>query len=261
MDTTTLTLLATFAVSLSHEGPVMGFVIAGFIGSSRNIYYHAICLLLMSMIVNYALKITFQIPLSPLLNKEGFAFPSGHMQTVATLYGWIAYKVPEIVGKLLILILLVLIGVSLVYLGYHNYYDIIGAMFCALALIILYITAFKEGKANPLWLILIATMLLIYIYFKLILCPIPAHVWQAYYALVGFISSVRIFNDQNTLTTIIWGLFTVVLCVIFISPLLYVIAYLKWLGVPLYVQQLPWLVIGFIVPCVCFGGSMLKKIK
>jgi undecaprenyl-diphosphatase len=39
------------------------------------------------MLFNFALKIIFQVPLPAHIGKQGFAFPSGHMQSSVVLYG------------------------------------------------------------------------------------------------------------------------------------------------------------------------------
>lgn len=46
---------------------------------NKKIFYHAACLVFLAILLNVALKSTFQVPLSAALGKTGFAFPSGHM--------------------------------------------------------------------------------------------------------------------------------------------------------------------------------------
>ncbi len=300
---------AQFALSFSHDTIIIPLLIGGFIWWDREMFYNAICLVLVSIIVNYALKITFQIPLSPSLGKEGFAFPSGHMQTSTILYGWIAYQTQKMAIKLLTVTLLIAIALSLVYFGYHNYYDILGGVFCALSLMALYIISLNHAKPTiGIWLIdslrksknpagflgkkpspgygdvhegasghilttksptrwtyagsllFIATLLLIYIALK----PIhhhPAHVWLAYYALLGFISSAKIFNNQKNLNNIVGKLLTSAICSITIITV-YIVFYLKPFNSPLYLQQLPWVVIGFIIPCSSYIANItLRKLR
>ena len=115
-------IVTSFFLSFSHDTVIIPFVIIGYIWLDRNLFFNAICLILLSIIFNSALKITFQIPLSPLLNKEGFAFPSGHMMSSAVLYGWILLHTQNLFYRTSIIIVLFGIAFSLVHCGYHNYY-------------------------------------------------------------------------------------------------------------------------------------------
>lgn len=79
--------LANFFLSFGHVTLIFPVVVLGYIWLSRSFFYHAITLIFLSMMVSFALKVTFKIPLPPLLKKEGFGFPSGHMQMATVLYG------------------------------------------------------------------------------------------------------------------------------------------------------------------------------
>ena len=125
-------------LTFSHDTIIVPLILFGYIWGRRDIFYDAICLLLFSMIFNAALKVTFQVPLSPFLEKDGFAFPSGHMQSSFILYGWLALKIQNNWIRLLIALLLFGIGISLVSCGYHSYCDIFGSIFFALLLMITY---------------------------------------------------------------------------------------------------------------------------
>lgn len=157
-------IITNFFLSLSHDTIIIPFVTLGYIWLDRKLFFNAISLLLLSIIFNSALKITFQIPLSPLLNKEGFAFPSGHMQSSTVLYGWIFLHTQNLFYKLLIIIALFGIAISLVHYGYHDYYDILGAIFfSSLLLAISYKTIKKQETFFPKIVFIISTVMIIYI--------------------------------------------------------------------------------------------------
>ncbi|MFK7968343.1 MAG: phosphatase PAP2 family protein [Rickettsiaceae bacterium] len=157
-------IITNFFLSLSHDTIIIPFVTLGYIWLDRKLFFNAISLLLLSIIFNSALKITFQIPLSPLLNKEGFTFPSGHMQSSTVLYGWIFLHTQNLFYKLLIIIALFGIAISLVHYGYHDYYDILGAIFfSSLLLAISYKTIKKQETFFPKIVFIISTVMIIYI--------------------------------------------------------------------------------------------------
>ena len=149
------------------------------------------------VLLNLALKITFQIPLAPSLGKEGGAFPSGHMQSSIVLYGWLFKSINRLSIQVLIIILLIGIGGGLVHLGYHNYFDVFGAVFAGILLIFTYNWFLKNFKEIILFLILLLFSTLLMAYIGL-LYEIKEYSWLAYYSLVGVISSEYCFRNKKT---------------------------------------------------------------
>lgn len=133
-----MNLLTVFFLSFSHTIVIVPLIVLGCVLISRRIFCHALCLLVLSILLNIVLKHTFQIPLSPTLGKEGFAFPSGHMQAATVLYGWLALNIQNVWFRLSVVIILLGIGFSLVNAGYHNYYDVFGGVFFGSLLIACY---------------------------------------------------------------------------------------------------------------------------
>lgn len=133
-----MNILTIFFLSFSHWVVILPLIILGYCLISRRVFCHAVCLLALSMLLNIVLKNIFQIPLSPTLGKEGFAFPSGHMQAVTVLYGWLALNIKHVWFRLSVVIILSGVGFSLVYMGYHNYHDVFGGLFFGTLLILLY---------------------------------------------------------------------------------------------------------------------------
>ncbi len=131
-------LVTTFFLSFSHWVVILPFIVLGYCLISRRVFSHAVCLLALSILLNIVLKNIFQIPLSPTLGKEGFAFPSGHMQAATVLYGWLALNIKNAWVRLSIVIILLGVGFSLVHAGYHNHYDVLGGVFFGTLLIFFY---------------------------------------------------------------------------------------------------------------------------
>ena len=131
-------LLTTFFLRFSHWVVIVPCIVLGYCLISRRIFCHALCLLALGILLNIVLKNMFQIPLSPALGKEGFAFPSGHMHVATVLYGWLALNIKNRWFRLCMVIILLGVGFSLVHAGYHNYYDVFGGLFFGTLLVLLY---------------------------------------------------------------------------------------------------------------------------
>jgi membrane-associated phospholipid phosphatase len=91
-------------------------------------------LLLLSNASNAGLKLLFHSSrpywFSPRVHafavEPSFGFPSGHAQTAATIWGFLAIRVQDKVMKILLFLLIFVIGFSRVYLGMHFFSDVIG---------------------------------------------------------------------------------------------------------------------------------------
>lgn len=241
-----LTDVANFILLFSNKPIIAPLIILGYIWISRKIFYDAICLLMFSMILNFALKNTFQVPLSPLLGKQGYAFPSGHMQTSTVLYGWLAFASKNTLLRILIALLLIGIAFSLVYFGYHNYVDITGAVFFAFLLIATYYLISTKKPEILRWLVIFfASVLMIYIS---LIDKIKSPPWMAFYTLLGFMLSEKLFGKKITSGTLLHKTLTTLVCLIlfFIIKGLFSIQVISQL--PSYLYQLQWVLIGFSLP-------------
>ena len=148
-------------------------------------------------------KISSQIPLNLSVGKEGFAFPSGHMQTSVVLYGFIYTFTQNTVLKICLIALLIMIVWSLIYFGYHNIVDILGAIIFALSLVYLYkhiIINRAYLKHSYLFLAVMVFVSMCLGYIKLIHI-IPHHLWIAYYALFGLLISQGYFDYRGLIST------------------------------------------------------------
>jgi len=222
---------------------IIPLIILGYIWIDQKLFSNTICLVLISMLVNFALKVTFKIPLSPLLERQGFAFPSGHMQMAVVLYGWLITKIKNIIYQILIIDLLIGTASSLVYFGYHNYFDILGAVFFGALLIIIYSYLLKHIKHYlPFISIIFSTLLMIYIAAQY---EIAEHVWMAYYALIGFLGAEKIFRKNLVILNIPNKIIATVFCfsIFFIIKKIFI-----QISLPTFVIQLQWLIMGFAIP-------------
>ena len=180
--------LSHFFLFFTNWPFILCFLILGLILDSRARFYHATCIMLISIIINVALKMTFQVPLSPALHKVGFAFPSGHMQLATVLYGWLGLHIQNRSLQSLILVLLTGIGFGLVHFGYHTWFDVWGAVFFAGLILSFYqILSYQKTPLLPWITASIATLAMLYITYQ---NTIPMYAWIAYGSLLSFIMMV-----------------------------------------------------------------------
>ncbi|MCH9755766.1 MAG: phosphatase PAP2 family protein [Gammaproteobacteria bacterium] len=176
---------AHFFLFFNHW-PFMGCLLAfGLIFGNRTLFYHTLCIVSLSIILNVTLKVTFQIPLSPTLHKAGFAFPSGHMQLAVVLYGWIALHLKHRTLQALIIGLLTGIAFGIVHFGYHTWFDILGGVFFAGLILGLYQALLLQKVRYFIWIhLFMTTLAMSYIDYRY---TIPMHAWIAYGALLSLV--------------------------------------------------------------------------
>lgn len=248
MPETFVNTLSTTILKFSHQEIIIPLVIIGYIWFNRPVFYSAISLVLLSMLDNVALKITFKVPLAPHLGKEGYAFPSGHMQLATVLYGWLIYKIPNTLLRMGLVILIALIGFSLIHAGYHDLKDILAAMGSALLLITVFVVAQKNLSPKNFFYapLLFALAALGYIF--AVQGTVPQHVWLAFYALMGFVLSDRLFAPSLQKSSTQEKVFTTILTftLVFAVQMILTLPLIK--SLPPHLNQLPWIAMGFSLP-------------
>lgn len=87
-----------------------------------------------------------------LVNEWGYSFPSGHAMFAAAFYGFIIFlliqanltRLEKILGTILCVILVLLVGISRIYLGVHYATDIMGGFLLSTIYLILYTGVVKR---------------------------------------------------------------------------------------------------------------------
>jgi len=132
----------------------------------RRYFIEAIIVLLFSIIFNLALKYSFRIPLPEArFGKDAFAFPSGHMHSVVSFYGWLAFRYKS--WRLNIVIGIIFLGVifGMLRFEYHEIRDILGALFFGSILLATYNYLLKNHYKYIHYIISFASaFLVLYIY-------------------------------------------------------------------------------------------------
>ena len=247
--------IANLFLLFSHPDIFIPGLIFGYIWLDKVIYQQTLSLVLISMIVNTALKSTFQIPLSPLLNKEGFSFPSGHMHAAIVLYGWLYTKIKNTPLHITIALLLPGIAASLIYFGYHNLFDVIGAVFAGTALIFAYNYLIKH--TNPLQeLIIILIFIAILMVYINIVYTIKYNGWMACSGLYGFQLATYLLHNKPATTITITNKLTSSIIILVVFLLLNNI--FKNTTFEL-LQNLKWLIFGCAIPYARHFGKIITR--
>lgn len=129
--------LCNFLLFFSKEIAIISTFFLGYFFYNRKVFFQALVLTLFGLIVAAFLKSFFKIPLLPHLG-EGWSFPSGHMFTAVTFWGYLALELRGKVISILIACLLIGIGCALVYCNYHVFVDVLAAAFFSFILVTLY---------------------------------------------------------------------------------------------------------------------------
>lgn len=126
-----------FFLFFSKEIAIIVAFLLGYFFYHRKIFFQALILTLFSLTVAAFLKSFFKIPLLPHLG-EGWSFPSGHMFTAVSFWGYLALELRNKAVSFLITTLLIGIGCSLIYCHYHVFIDVGAAVFFSFILMSLY---------------------------------------------------------------------------------------------------------------------------
>ena len=122
----------------------------------KNKFYVAINLIISSVICNLIIKniVRRDRPLDMLVNESSFSFPSGHSFVSTTFYGFLIYLVynsnykseTKFILISLLLVLILMIGISRIYLGVHYPSDVLGGFVGGLAYLLIFIEIIKGVK-------------------------------------------------------------------------------------------------------------------
>ena len=145
-----LTMFMKIITNFAHAGVFIGLTVISFIIiKDRKIGKYIALNLLIVFILNQCLKYIIARPrplVEPLIHASGYSFPSGHSMVSFAFYGFLIYLINEymsskkrifaIVG---LAVLILLIGISRIYLGVHYATDVIGGFLISLIYLAIYI--------------------------------------------------------------------------------------------------------------------------
>ncbi len=113
--------------------------------------------LVLSFILNKILKLIIARPRPPRLRlviENGYSFPSGHSMVSFAFYGFLIYLINKNIKNkkikypliVLLSLLILLIGISRIYLGVHYVTDVLGGYIIGLIYLIVFIKVLKKKK-------------------------------------------------------------------------------------------------------------------
>ncbi len=135
-------------------GITVGFM---FFVKNKRISFFTSFNLMLAAILGQLLKFIIRRPrpnILPLVEENGFSFPSGHSLVSMAFYGFLIYlaykniksnwiKIPLII---VLISCIFLVGFSRIYLGVHYISDVLGGFMIALCYLVVYICVFKRIK-------------------------------------------------------------------------------------------------------------------
>lgn len=113
--------------------------------------------LVLSFILNKILKLIIARPRPPRLRlviENGYSFPSGHSMVSFAFYGFLIYLINKNIKNkkikypliVLLSLLILLIGISRIYLGVHYVTDVLGGYIIGLIYLMVFIKILKKKK-------------------------------------------------------------------------------------------------------------------
>ncbi len=124
-------------------------VVVLFLKKLKQLRYFILLNLANDVFLNSILKIIFkrERPIDiMIITEKGYSFPSGHSMVACIFYGFIIYliskssykKSTKIIINMFLIILIVMIGISRIYLGVHYASDVIGGYLVSISYLIIF---------------------------------------------------------------------------------------------------------------------------
>lgn len=137
------------------SGIILMCILSLFIFKDKKINTTIVCNLVIVTILNTLFKVIFmraRPDINHLVIETGYSFPSGHSMISMAFYGYLIYIIYTHKDNArfrwllisLISILVLLIGISRIYLGVHYTSDVVGGFCFSIAYLIIYISIVKK---------------------------------------------------------------------------------------------------------------------
>ena len=146
----------TFFGSTTFIVVLCAVIFIGFLfKKKKGIAYNTASILIISTVINNVLKLIIQRPRPEYITvvEHSYSYPSGHTMASTTLYGFLIYlicksnisKKYKIIYSYVLGTLILLVGLSRIYLGAHFFSDVFGGMILS-GIILLIFTVINDQK-------------------------------------------------------------------------------------------------------------------
>lgn len=147
---------------LTYFGSIYPFiliiVLSLFLKDKKYFKYLSINLILIT-VLNITMKSLFARPRPldiSLVEETGYSFPSGHSLTSMAFYGLLIYLITisnlskklKIILNIILSLLILIVGLSRIYLGVHYFTDVIGGFSLAIIYLIIFISVLENKKVK-----------------------------------------------------------------------------------------------------------------
>lgn len=147
---------------LTYFGSIYPFililVLSLFLKDKKYFKYLSINLILIT-VLNITMKSLFARPRPldiSLVEETGYSFPSGHSLTSMAFYGLLIYLITisnlskklKIILNIILSLLILIVGLSRIYLGVHYFTDVIGGFSLAIIYLIVFISVLENKKVK-----------------------------------------------------------------------------------------------------------------
>ena len=135
---------------------ILLIVLSLFLKDKKYFKYLSINLILIT-VLNITMKSLFARPRPldiSLVEETGYSFPSGHSLTSMAFYGLLIYLITtsnlsrklKIILNIILSLLILIVGLSRIYLGVHYFTDVIGGFLLAIIYLIIFISVLENKK-------------------------------------------------------------------------------------------------------------------
>ena len=176
--------LADIFLQAAQFHTIVIILLIGIYFVDRKSFLKVLAYMLGSSFINVVLKSIFKVPLKSHIGKDWYAFPSGHAQSSTTFYGTIITSRKDTIVTAICCLIIAGICWALVERNYHDWIDVIAAVFVAIAVIIFFNwadrTIFKDN-----FMLFVVSLAIITIAVSHLYPALGGHTWLSQGALIG----------------------------------------------------------------------------
>lgn len=238
--------------------------VVGYIWIDRHLFFQGFLLLCTSMLLNCVLKLGFKVPLKAHLG-EGYAFPSGHMQSSMVVHTWLLFHTKHQFFVFIFLFLILSLGFSLNYCNYHTHGEIFAGMMVGLLWVILCWLLMRKNPSGWIFLVIGALFL------GIILLQSPnkkilSHGITVFFTMAGWLLGNHFFPQGGALNFWQKMLASILIFGFFLAfyKIIYKNGFCQWpfdVQLPFFCAPMLWIIMGAALPALVYGLKGLTPVN